>query len=87
MMEELGYRIRPATPEDNAVLRQQIRFTMAHPDGRGRRDSYVGAAQRNELLLLERYNPREKQWEIAGFVEWHMRVDDTLTIRDAGTVG
>ncbi len=24
---------------------------------------------------------------IGGYVEWHMRVDDTLTLRDVGTVG
>ena len=45
------------------------------------------ALQRNELLLLERYDAREKDWVIGGFVEFHMRVDDTLTLRDLGTIG
>ncbi len=86
-MEELAFRIRPAERGDEAKLRQVIKCTLAHPDGRGRREGYAAAAQRNELLVLERYEPREKTWEIDGFIEWHMRVDDTLTIRDAGSVG
>ena len=62
-------------------------FAFSQPEGRGRGTSLRTALQRNELLLLERYDAREKDWVIGGYVEWHMRVDDTLTLRDVGTVG
>ena len=64
-----------------------IKASLAHPEGRGRGTSLRTALQRNELLLLERYDTREKDWVIGGFVEFHMRVDDTLTLRDLGTIG
>jgi len=61
--------------------------TLAHPDGRTRRDGYASAAQREELLLLERYDNRSHDWRVCAFAEWHIRVDDVLTIRDLGTEG
>lgn len=86
-MDELAYRIRAAEPDDLKAVRSAITVSLAHPEGRGRGTSLRTAQQRNELLLLERYDPREKDWVIGGYVEWHMRVDDTLTLRDVGTVG
>lgn len=86
-MEELAYRIRAAEPPDEAQLRQVIGATLSHPDGKGKRTSYRSAAQRGELLVLEQYEPREHDWKITGFVEYHVRVDDTVTIKDAGSSG
>ena len=86
-MDELAFRIRSAEPDDAKKLRGVPKITLTHPDGQGRSESYRSAIDRNELLLLERYDPREKDWAIGGFVDYHMRVDDTLTIRDIGTVG
>ena len=84
---ELSYRIREATIEDLPSLRTIATSTLSHPDGKGRRDSYRAAALKSELLLLERYDVKVKDWRIGAFVDWHMRVDDVLTIRDAGTEG
>ena len=86
-MDELAYRIRAAEPDDLAAVRNAIKVSLAHPEGRGRGPAFRTALQRNELLLLERYDAREKNWVIGGFVEFHMRVDDTLTLRDLGTIG
>ncbi len=84
-MQELPYRIRVAEPDDVAALRETIVRTLAHPDGQGRRVSYKGAAERGELMLLERHTPRDKSWRVEGFIDYHLRVDDTLTIRDIGS--
>ena len=35
--------------------------------------------------MLERSDGKTHDWRPCAFVEWHMRVDDVLTIRDAGT--
>lgn len=85
-MEELAYRIRSAEPDDLKSL-SAIKVSLAHPEGRTRGGGLRTALQRNELLLLERYDPREKDWIVGGFVEWHMRVDDTMTLRDVGSTG
>jgi len=85
--EEFSYRIREATNDDVAAIRQISGTTLSHPEGKGRRESYGSAAQRGELLLLERYDTRAKDWRVCAFVDWHMRVDDILTIRDIGTEG
>jgi hypothetical protein len=87
IMDELAFRIRAAEPDDLPAVRGAIKASLAQPEGRGRGTSLRTALQRNELLLLERYDTREKDWVIGGYVEWHMRVDDTLTLRDVGTVG
>src|SRR5215212_510456 len=87
MMEELAFRFRTAEPDDAAVLRRTPKSTLTHPDGQGKSETFRGAIDRRELLLLERYDTREKTWTIGGFVDYHMRVDDTLSIRDIGTVG
>jgi hypothetical protein len=86
-MEELAFRFRRAEPEDARALRASRKSTLSHPDGQGRSESFKGAIDRGELLLLERYEPREKDWSIGGFVDYHLRVDDVLTIRDVGTIG
>ena len=86
-MEELAFRFRRAEPEDARALRSLPKSTLTHPDGQGRSETFKGAIGRGELLLLERYDAREKTWNIGGFVDYHLRVDDALTIRDVGTVG
>jgi hypothetical protein len=86
-MEELAFRIRRAEASDTRVLRNIQKTTLTHPDGHGGPESFRSAIDRGELLLLERYDTREKSWTIGGFVDYHMRVDDTLTIRDIGTAG
>jgi len=85
--QELPYRMRPATLQDLLALRQLAASTLSHPDGKGRKEGHRAAAQQGEVLLLERYDGRIRDWRIAAFVDWHIRVDDVLTIRDAGTEG
>ena len=88
-MEEgrLAYRVRTAEAADATALRDAITTTLAHPDREGRRESYRGAASRGDILILERYDRAAHDWQVAGFVECHMRVDDNLSIRDVGTTG
>lgn len=86
-MPRTDTRIRYATMEDCDTLREQIRFTLLKPDGKGKRTRYEEAVQRQELLVFEALDPRDKQWHLLGFIEWHMRVDGTVTIRDMGTTG
>jgi len=83
----LAYRVRTAESSDAKPLRDAIGSTLAHPDHQGRRESYSGAASRGDILVLERYDRPSHDWQIAGFVECHMRVDDNLSIRDIGTTG
>jgi len=83
----LAYRVRTAEAKDATVLRDAITTTLAHPDHQGRRESYTGAASRGDILILERYDRAAHDWQVAGFVECHMRVDDNLSIRDIGTTG
>ena len=88
-MEEgrLAYRVRTAEASDAKALRDAIGTTLAHPDHQGRRESYTGAASRGDILVLEHYDRAAHDWQVAGFVECHMRVDDNLSIRDIGTTG
>src|SRR6202022_3724673 len=83
----LAYRVRTAEAGDAAALRAAIGSTLAHPDHQGRRESYSGAAARGDILILEHYDRQAHEWQVAGFVEGHMRVDDNLSIRDVGTAG
>lgn len=85
--DSLPYRMRHAEPTDDAALRASIGTLLAHPDQHGKRESYKGAAGRGNLLLLEHFDRQQREWQIAGFVEFNMRVDDTLTIRDLGNAG
>jgi hypothetical protein len=87
MAQQLAYRIRAAEERDLPVLRDAITVSLAHPDGRVRKSVSRAALQRNELLVLEHYDHRERQWVIGGFIEWHLRVDDALTIKDVASVG
>ena len=84
---EAAVYIRSGTPEDAKRIRESIRHTLASPDTREPRRRYEEAASRHELLVMERYDSRDRTMKIVGFVEWHTRVDGTATIRDAGTVG
>jgi hypothetical protein len=84
---KLAYRLRTATVDDDTALRTGVGTTLAHPDKHGKRESYRGAASRGDILLLERYDRQEREWRVAGFLEFHLRVDDTLSIRDLGTTG
>lgn len=86
-MAELSYRFRTATPDDVGPVGKLVGTSLAHPEGNTRRASYRSAAQRGELLLLERYEPKTRDWKISGFIDWHIRVDDILTIRDICTEG
>jgi hypothetical protein len=83
----LAYRVRTAEASDATALRDAIGSTLAHPDHQGRRESYRGAASRGDILILERYDRAAHDWQVAGFVECHMRVDDSLSIHDIGTTG
>lgn len=79
--------MRAATLEDLPGLRQIAGSSLSHPEGKGRRESYRSAALRGELLVLERYDTKVRDWGICAYIDWHIRVDDVLTIRDAGTEG
>ena len=85
-MAELAFRIRSAQPAGRAAL-TEVRVRLAQPDGRKGSAGLRRALQRRELLVLGRSGPRESTWAIGGFIAWHMRVDDTLTLRDVGSVG
>ncbi len=86
-MDEAGVQFRMATPADVEQIREFIRQTLANPEGRPQRKRYEDAVGRNELLVLTRYDPRERSGRVVGFVEWHTRVDGPVTIRDLGVVG
>lgn len=84
---DLGYRMRTAEPADEPALRAAIGSALAHPDGIGSRGSYRGAASRGDILLLEHFDRQQREWQVAGFVDYHQRVDDSVTIRDIGNSG
>ena len=88
-MEEgrLAYRVRTAEEGDAKALRDAMGATLAHPDQQSRRESYRGAASRGDILVLERFDRSNQTWQVAGFIECHMRVDDNLSIHDVGTAG
>lgn len=86
-MQELAYRIRAAEMGDEPPLKSSIGATLSNPEGKGRRSGYRAAIQRGEVLVLEQHDRRTGQWVVSGFVDYHVRVDDTLTIKDAGSAG
>ncbi|HVC33689.1 MAG TPA: hypothetical protein VNL16_09290 [Chloroflexota bacterium] len=86
-MQEAGYQLRLAVPSDVDTIRRDIRITLANPEGRAQRKRYEDAVQRNEMLVVAHYDPREHTSGITGFLEWHTKVDGVITIRDAGTTG
>ena len=86
-MEAAGVQFRLAVPEDAEQIRQAAHFTLANPEGRSVRKRYEDAVARSEVLVLTRYESREKANRVQGFIEWHTRVDGPVTIRDMGSVG
>ncbi|MBI2322453.1 MAG: hypothetical protein HYU88_10335 [Chloroflexi bacterium] len=86
-MDESPYNIRLATPADADTLRRSIRFTLSSPEGKGQRKQYRDGVERSEVLVLEHSEPKDRRRTIDGFLEWHTRIDGTVTIRDAGTIG
>lgn len=87
MMEEAGVQFRPARLEDVEQIRESVRFTLANPEGRTLRKRYEDAVARNEVLVLARFDAKDQTSKLLGFIEWHTRVDGTVTVRDAGTTG
>lgn len=83
----MAYRVRTAEATDAAALRDAISATLAHPDQQTRRESYRGAASRGDILVLEHFDRPSQTWQVAGFIEAHLRVDDNLSIHDIGTTG
>lgn len=86
-METATQRIRIANMDDCARISEAIVSTLARPDGKGRRGSHSDGVVRNEVLVIERFDRRAQAWKLLGFLEWHTRLDGTVTIRDAGTAG
>jgi hypothetical protein len=86
-MELASYNIRQATEKDVEQIKKNIRNTLANPEAKGLRRSLRDAIARHELLVLERYDSRERANVVEAFIEWRTRVDGTITIRDIGTAG
>ncbi len=86
-MAETGYHLRLAAPDDIAQIRKNLRRTMSNPEGRAQRKRYNDAIDRREMLVFVHSDPAEGEEVIEAFLEWHMKVDGTATIRDAGTTG
>ena len=84
---EPTYQLHLATVEDCDRIYENVGNSLARPRGKTPRRSYVEAAKRGELLILERYDAREDHWILEGMLEWYTRVDGSVTIRDAGTRG
>ncbi len=81
------YELRLAAETDCDHIYASIGNSLARPKGKTPRKSYVDAARRGELLMLERWDPKESDWHLAGMLEWYTRVDGVVTIKDAGTYG
>lgn len=86
-MDQSPYNIRLATPHDIDELKAHVRYTLASPEGKTPRKQFKDAIERRELLVLELFDPKERSHKLGGFLEWHMRIDNSATIKDAGTVG
>jgi len=81
------YELRLATESDCDAIYESIGNSLARPKGKTPRKSYLDAARRGELLMLERWDPKVSDWHLAGMLEWYTRVDGVVTIKDAGTFG
>ena len=81
------YELRLATEADCDQIYASIGNSLARPKGKTPRRSYIDAARRGELLMLERWDPKAQDWHLAGMLEWYTRVDGVVTIKDAGTYG
>lgn len=84
-MDDIGYHLRLAAPEDIGQIKKHLRRTMSNPEGRAQRKRYTDAIERRELMVFVHSDPAGGGEEIEAFLEWHMKVDGTATIRDAGT--
>jgi len=84
---ESNYQLRLATEADCDRIYASIGNSLARPKGKTPRKSYVDAARRGELLMLEHWDPQDQSWHLAGMLEWYTRVDGIVTIKDAGTYG
>jgi hypothetical protein len=83
-MMDVGFSLRAATLEDQPEVRARVTVTLNHPEGGARPPTLRGSIERGEVLLLEFFDPRERQTRIGGFIEFRLRVDDSLTIREVG---
>src|SRR5215212_2401771 len=83
-MMDVGFSLRAATLEDQPEIRLRVTVTLNHPEGGARPPSLRGSIERGEVLLLEFFDPRERRTRIGGFIEYRLRVDDSLTIREIG---
>ena len=83
-MTETAYHLRIAAPEDIAQIKKNLRRTMSNPEGRAQRKRYNDAIDRREMLVFVHSDPAQEEEVIEAFLEWHMKVDGTATIRDAG---
>jgi len=86
-MQDVGFSIRPATQSDLAAIRGSIKLTLGHPDVEGRPPGLRAAVERGEVLVLEYFDRRSRSARLGGFIEFRLRVDDTVTIRDIGSEG
>ncbi len=86
-MAETGYQIRMATLDDIEQIKKNIRRTMSNPEGRAQRKQYAEAIARQELMVLIHFDPKQPSEIVEAFLEWHVKVDGAVTIRDAGSVG
>jgi hypothetical protein len=83
---ESQYQLRLATPEDTDHI-GAIGNSLARAKGKAPRKSYLDAARRGELLVLEHFDAKDQVWHVSGILEWYTRVDGSASIKDAGTVG
>lgn len=87
MVDEAGYNLRLATPDDGKRIRAAIKFSLANPEGKAGRKNFTDSAERGELLLMEKQESRGSEPILLGFIEWRSRVDGGVTIRDFGSIG
>jgi hypothetical protein len=83
-MMDVGFSLRAATPEDQIEIRSRVSVTLNHPEGGAKPPTLRAAIERGEVLVLEFFDPKERRTRIGGFVEYRLRVDDTVTIREIG---
>ena len=86
-MDQSPYNIRLATLDDVDELKANVRYTLASPEGKTPRKQFRDAVERREILVLELFDAKERSHRLAGFLEWHTRIDNSVTIKDAGSTG
>ncbi len=87
MVDDAGYNIRLAGPDDVAAMRASVRVTLANPEGKPQRKRFDDSIDRGELLIMERNEGRGAPSTLLGFIEWRGKTDGSVTIRDFGTAG